>query len=212
MRVAIYGGTFDPVHDAHLAVASEAYRACALDRVLFVPASDPPHKRSGTGAGYEDRYRMVELACSGRPEFEASRLEAPPAGEGEGGYSYSILTIEKILERRPGGECFFLIGADAFAEIRTWRRWEDVIRLVEFIVVSRPGHTYHIPPGARVHRLEWLRLAVSSSDIRRRLHEREAVPELPPAVLAYILARGLYRDPERANGPGPDCNGLRCMR
>lgn len=212
MRVAIYGGTFDPIHDAHLAVASEAYRACSLDRVLFVPASDPPHKRAGTGAGYEDRYRMVELACAGRPQFEPSRLEAPPTGECGGRYSYSILTIEKFLERRPGDECYFLIGADAFAEIRTWRRWEDVIRLVEFIVVSRPGHTYDVPLGARVHRLEWLRLAVSSSDIRRRLHEGDAVSELPPAVLEYIHERGLYREPERGSGPGPDRAGLRCKR
>lgn len=79
-------------------------------------------------------------------------------------------------------------------------------------MVSRPGHTYDVPLGARVHRLEWLRLAVSSSDIRRRLHEGDAVSELPPAVLEYIHERGLYREPERGSGPGPDRAGLRCKR
>ena len=89
---------------------------------------------------------------------------------------------------------FFLIGADAFAEIQTWRRWPDVIRAVEFIVVSRPGHRYAVPEGARVYRLESVDLPVSSSEIRRRLACGDDRVEVPAAVLAYIRARGLYRD------------------
>ncbi len=217
MKIAIFGGTFDPVHSAHLALAREAARGCGLGRVLFVPASRPPHKSGATVAGYEDRYRMVELACEGEPSFEASRLE-----EGQE-RSYSIDTIERVragLGLRPcdpfgpladargsvlapnrdrkgadlaaGDELFFLIGADAFAEITTWRRWQDVVRAVRFIVAARPGHDYAVPPGAAVERLDTVALAVSSSSIRAKLAAGENPPELPPAVLAYIRERGLY--------------------
>jgi nicotinate-nucleotide adenylyltransferase len=187
LRRAIFGGTFDPVHDAHLAVAREAARVCALERVLFVPAAHPPHKAGATRAGYEDRYRMVELACAADPRFEPSRLEAGLF------QSYSIVTIEKVRAAMPASaELFFIIGADAFAEIRTWRRWQDVLRLVEFIVVSRPGHVYGEPPGARVHRLETLELSISSSTIRSKLAAGDSDVPVPARVLAYIRERGLY--------------------
>src|SRR4029079_1464111 len=137
MRTAIFGGTFDPIHRAHLLVAREAAEAFSLDRVLFIPAAHPPHK--ATGESYEHRYRMVELACAGEPKFEPSRLE-----EGQE-LSYSIHTIERV--QALGGDVFFVIGADAFAEIRSWHRWEDVIRAVDFIVVARPGHEFISPPG-----------------------------------------------------------------
>ncbi len=187
MRSAIYGGTFDPVHNAHLAVAREAARVCGLERVLFVPAAHPPHKAAGTRAGYEDRYRMVELACAADPRFEASRLEAGVS------QSYSIVTIEKMRAAATAdAELFFIIGADAFAEIRTWVRWRDVVRLVQFIVVSRPGHVYEVPKGARVRRLETLELEISSSTIRARLSAGDFNVPVPAAVLEYIHARGLY--------------------
>ncbi len=193
MRLAIFGGTFDPIHFAHLEVAREAARQFGLSRVLFVPAARPPHKSGATCAGYEDRYHMVALACQGEPLFEASRLEAGNQR------SYSIATIEKVkAELAPGEELFFLIGADAFAEIQTWHRWQDVIREVEFIVVTRPGHAYSVPPGARVHRLDSLALPVSSSGIRARLVAGECPPEVPPAVLAYIREKGLYRHASRS--------------
>ena len=188
MRLAIFGGTFDPIHMAHLTVAREAARQFQLDQVWFVPAERPPHKAGVTHAPYEDRYRMVELACQGESKFEASRLEQGSAG------SYSIDTIEKVRARlTPGDELFFLIGADAFAEIESWRRWRDVVRAVEFLVVSRPGHRYAVPQGARVHRLESVDLPVSSSEIRRRLAAGDDRVDVPAAVLAYIRERGLYR-------------------
>jgi len=188
LRLALFGGTFDPIHLAHLAVAREAARRFGLERVLFVPAARPPHKAGATHASYEDRYRMVELACTGESGLEASRLEAGTER------SYSIYTIEKVRAGlSPEDELFFLIGADAFAEIRTWRRWEDVIRAVEFIVVSRPGHEYEAPAGARTRRLETLELPVSSSEIRRKLALGEAPAEVPEAVLRYIREHGLYR-------------------
>ena len=182
MRTAIFGGTFDPIHNAHLVVAREAADAFSLDRVLFIPAANPPLKDAG--ASYEDRYRMVELACAADPRFIPSRLE-----EGKE-KSYSIYTIERV--KAADGEVFFIIGADAFAEIRSWHRWHEVVRTVEFIVVTRPGHHYTCPEGARLHRLETVALPVSSSEIRQALAHGEIPPELPEAVANYIFNRGLY--------------------
>ncbi|HOK45488.1 MAG TPA: nicotinate-nucleotide adenylyltransferase [Bryobacteraceae bacterium] len=188
MRLALFGGTFDPIHNAHLEVAREAARRFGLSRVLVVPAAQPPHKSGATAAGYEDRYAMASLACQDEPLFEVSRLEAGNQR------SYSIRTIEKLKAMlEPGDELYYLIGADAFAEIRSWHRWQDVIREVEFIVAARPGHDYSVPPGARVHRLDTLSLPVSSSGIRARLAAGESPPEVPPRVLEYIRERGLYQ-------------------
>ncbi|MGC8792358.1 MAG: nicotinate-nucleotide adenylyltransferase [Bryobacteraceae bacterium] len=193
MRIAIFGGTFDPVHTGHLQVAREAARHCSLDRVMFVPASHPPHKGGVAVAPYEDRVRMLELACEGEPLFEVSRLE-----EGEQ-VSYSVHTIEKVrATMAPGDELFFLIGADAFAELTTWYRWRDVIRLVTFIVASRPGHDYHVPEDARIIPLTTLALPVSSRELRGRLAAGEEPPEIPAKVLAYIRANHLYRGADPA--------------
>ncbi|HXM44453.1 MAG TPA: nicotinate-nucleotide adenylyltransferase [Bryobacteraceae bacterium] len=188
MRLAIFGGTFDPIHNAHLAVAREAAARFQLDRVWLVPAERPPHKQGVTHAPYADRFAMVELACRDEPKFEASRLEQGTAS------SYSIDTIEKVRARLASGDTlFFVIGADAFAEIKSWRRWQDVVQAVKFIVVSRPGHRYDIPAAASVHRLETVDLPVSSSEIRRKLAAGDDCVEVPAAVLDYIRARGLYR-------------------
>jgi len=187
LRLALFGGTFDPIHNGHLAMAREAAGRCALDRVWIIPANRPPHKASATHAPYKDRLRMVEIACAAEPGFEASRLE-----EGEG-RSYSIDTIEKVRATlKPEDELHFLIGADAFAEIETWHRWQDVVREVSFIVVSRPGKQYAIPAGARVERIDGLALPASSSEIRRRLAAGDWNVDVPAEVLAYIRSRGLY--------------------
>ncbi len=188
MKLAIFGGTFDPIHSGHLTIAREAVRVFGLERVLFVPAARPPHKSRGTCAGYEDRYSMVRLAVKGEPPFEASRLEAGQVK------SYSVATIQRVkAQLGPDDRLFVLIGADAFAEVRSWYRWQEVVREAEFIVVARPGGEYETPPGARVQRLDTLALDVSSSEIRARLAAGETPPELPPAVAAYIREHGLYR-------------------
>jgi len=185
MRLALFGGTFDPIHNAHLTVAREAAGQFGLDQVWFIPAAHPPHKSVQAGAGYEDRFRMTELACRADGRFRASRLE-------EGAEkSYSILTIEKV--RAMGEQPYFIIGADAFAEIASWYRWRELVGLTEFIVVTRPGHQYTAPEGARVQRLDTVALPVSSSEIRRRLGHGETPPELPPAVAEYIVEKGLYQ-------------------
>ncbi|MBI2689462.1 MAG: nicotinate (nicotinamide) nucleotide adenylyltransferase [Acidobacteria bacterium] len=187
MRLALFGGTFDPIHNAHIAVAREAADHFSLDRVLLIPNAIPPHKRRQTSASYPHRLAMVELAASADPRFTASRLEEGQAK------SYSILTIERVrTELGAEAQLFFLIGADAFSEIETWFRWRDVLEQVEFIVLSRPGYAYDVPNGARIHRLETLDLSISSTDLRRRLTAGEAPRELAPAVLAYIRANKLY--------------------
>jgi nicotinate-nucleotide adenylyltransferase len=187
MRIALFGGTFDPIHCAHLAVAREAGDGFRLDRVLFIPAAHPPHKQNGAHASYEDRVRMAELATAGDPRFSVSRLEQGA------GRSYSIDTIERV---RPtlgaDDQLFFIIGADAFAEIQTWRRWRDVAAAVCFLVVSRPNSRYEPPAEVRFERLDTLSLPVSSSEVRAALAAGRRPAELPESVLRYIEERGLY--------------------
>ena len=189
MKLAIFGGTFDPIHEAHLAIAREAADRFRLDRVLFIPAAHPPHKHGVTHAAYEHRVRMAELACRADARFEVSRLEEGTAR------SYSIDTIEKIRATlAPEDELCFVIGADAFAEIRSWHRWREVAHAVRFLVVSRPGHDYAVPPEARCDRIDSVDLPVSSSEIRRALAAGEQPRGLPPAVLDYARAHALYRN------------------
>jgi nicotinate-nucleotide adenylyltransferase len=185
--VCVFGGTFDPIHLAHLRIAEEAQKRYALDRILFVPAGNPPHKEAAGLTPYEDRYRMVEIACQPYPGFVASRLEASRRP------SYTIDTLRRVrkdLDR--SDRLFFLVGGDAFDELKTWKGWQELVQLTEFIVVSRPESEYRVPEGARVHRLDGLALPVSSSTIRARLAAGEATPELPAEVRAFIEKRGLY--------------------
>lgn len=184
-QTALFGGTFDPIHNAHLEIARAAAERFDLEKVLFIPAGNPPHKPEGAIAPYEDRVRMVELGCAGEPRFEVSRIEAGSAR------SYSILTIEK-LKARGAGPLSFLIGADAFAELRSWYRWQDMVASVEFIVVTRPGADWETPPGAIVHELPGLRLPISSSEIRAQLLRGAPGVPVPGAVLNYIREHGLY--------------------
>jgi nicotinate-nucleotide adenylyltransferase len=192
VKLGIFGGTFDPVHRGHLAVAAAAAGEFGLSRVLLIPSGSPPHKQTPVGAPYEDRYRMVELACAGDSRLQPSRLEAP---DGNRERHYSIETIERVRAgMAPGDELFFVLGADAFGEITLWRRWREVMRLVEFIVVSRPGaEAGQAPAEARMHWLGGVQVPVSSTEIREQLRRGDTVQDwLPSAVLGYIRERGLY--------------------
>lgn len=194
-RIAIFGGAFDPIHNAHLAVARAAAQRFSLDRVLFIPTYRPPHKDI-THAPYEDRVRMVELACAelnAHPasahatRFEVSRIEAGSER------SYSIDTIEKLRATLGArDELYFLIGADAFAELRTWHRWRDVVKLVCFVVISRPGYEYDAPPEAKVERLDEIQLITSSTRLRRELGEGASNLDVPAPVIEYIRTNHLY--------------------
>jgi len=187
VKLAIFGGTFDPIHAGHLALAREAVARFLLDRVLFVPAAHPPHKAAVTHAPFADRVRMAELACQDEPRFEVSRIEEGTVR------SYSIDTIEKLrASLAPADRLYFLIGADAFAEIRTWHRWRDVARGVRFLVVSRPGHRYQAPPGVEFDHIDDIEVPISSSGIRRALASGQSPAGLPPLVLNYAVSRHLY--------------------
>jgi nicotinate-nucleotide adenylyltransferase len=169
-------------------MAAAARHHLAIDRMLFVPAGNPPHKDVTGLAPFEDRFRMVEIACEGHPRFSASRIE-----EGSQ-HSYTVDTLRRFRKTLgPADRLFFLIGADAFDDLANWHSWQDVVAMTEFIVVSRPGAEYRIAEGARIHRLEGLELAISSSDIRDSIARRAPTPELPPRVRAYIDAHALYR-------------------
>ncbi|HYP05778.1 MAG TPA: nicotinate (nicotinamide) nucleotide adenylyltransferase [Bryobacteraceae bacterium] len=186
MKLGIFGGTFDPVHSAHIAIAETARDKFALDRVLVIPAANPPHK-AGATADYEHRYRMVELACAGKRALEPSRLEEGTER------SYSIHTIERVrAEVGSDWDLFFVIGADAFAEITSWHRWRDVVASVEFVVVTRPLAQFVVPEGSRVHMLEDLLLPVSSSELRATLAAGQRPEALPATVYDYILEHHLY--------------------
>src|SRR5579859_6374955 len=163
-QTALFGGTFDPVHNAHLDVARAAADAFQLDKVLFVPAGNPPLK-SGANAAYEDRIAMLNLAlqAAGDSRFEASRIEDPATHPGSP--SYSIHTVESLMKSGLP-RLSFIVGADAFADIEKWYRWHDLAGAVDFIVASRPGATSTVPPGAIVHDLPWLSSPVSSSAVR----------------------------------------------
>jgi nicotinate-nucleotide adenylyltransferase len=174
---ALFGGAFDPVHLGHLEIAEAARLQFGLERVIFVPSGNPPHKPMRTP--FEDRVAMLHQACRSCEISEIENTSEP---------TYTYNTLPHFPEPRA-----FLIGADAFAEIETWYRWRDVIRMTEFLVVSRPGHLYRIPEGARVRRLDSMSVPYSSSAIRAMLSRGERPDGLPEGVYDYIRSRGLYR-------------------
>jgi nicotinate-nucleotide adenylyltransferase len=186
-RICLFGGTFDPIHIAHLRMAEEAIRHFDLDRVVFIPAGNPPHKDAQTVTSYEDRLEMVKLACAGHNKFEVSESERGSER------SYTIHTLERFRRQLVRDDrLFFLIGADAFDELETWHRWQDVVGLTEFIVVSRPGAAYHVPADATVLRLDHVQLPIASTALRAKLAAREATPDIPESVRKFIDRRGLY--------------------
>jgi nicotinate-nucleotide adenylyltransferase len=199
MRLGVYGGTFDPIHDGHLAVARAARDAHRLDRLLLVPSARPPHK-SGADASDQDRLEMVRLACEGEIGLEASSIEVERRG-----VSYTIETLEELRRRFPESEFFFVMGGDSAAEFPTWRRAPDILRTARIVVVHRPGFVSRIDAGRFPAELRglveqtWRDEAVmepspaSSSEIRKALRERRSdVPYLDPRVVSYIESRRLY--------------------
>jgi nicotinate-nucleotide adenylyltransferase len=197
VKIALFGGTFDPVHNGHLAAAKAAADRFGLDRVLFIPSGRPPHKDRAPQAAYEDRYRMAELACQADPRFEASRLEDPKAlGDGK---SYSVDTIERVREDLAADdELYFLIGQDAFDELSIWHRLEDVVEKVEFIVASRPHSVSSLrregaAARARFSVLDGVAVPVSATAVRQLaaggIDLRGSVPD---PVADYIRQHELY--------------------
>jgi nicotinate-nucleotide adenylyltransferase len=214
MNIAIFGGTFDPIHAGHLAAARAAQRRLHLDRVLFIPTGTPPHKIHDHLTDYAHRYAMVSLVCAGDPRFVPSTVESPAV---DGSPRYSIDTVRKIRRKlRLHDRLFFLVGADAFLDLPYWKEFRRLLDLVEFIVVSRPGFAVdalrQVPPpdllparrlaqkagtirlrhGA-VHLLPGVDAPMASRDIRQAVRARKPITGLVPKLVEeYILKEGLY--------------------
>jgi nicotinate-nucleotide adenylyltransferase len=185
-RIGIFGGTFNPVHAGHVLLAEGALKKLSLDKLIWVPARVPPHKRLDEGAPAADRYRMVKLATAKNRAFTVSRVELDRPGP-----SYSIDTVIRLQRKYRKGEWYFLVGADAAAKLTSWRKIARLRSLVRFATVPRPGSRKK--PAAWVLRLPVKTREVSASDIRRRIREGRSVRGLvPEPVRAYIEKKGLY--------------------
>ncbi|MEI6499488.1 MAG: nicotinate-nucleotide adenylyltransferase [Armatimonadota bacterium] len=196
-RVAVLGGTFDPVHYGHLAAAELVADQYELDRVIFLPNRLPPHKPGHQISPPEDRYLMTVLATNSNPRFTVSRLELEREGP-----SYTLDTL-RSLRAELGPECavYFIIGADAVLEIATWHGAEAVLREGRFIAVHRPGYDLArlssvIGPAGMAHiePLALPELDISSTGLRERVAAGQSIRYLTPeAVVDYISRRGLYQ-------------------
>ncbi|HQY56797.1 MAG: nicotinate-nucleotide adenylyltransferase [Nitrospira sp.] len=221
MRLGLFGGSFNPIHRCHLSIAQSARQLLHLDRVLFIPTGDPPHKQPGTLATASHRHRMVQLAIQDTPEFALTDMEINRSGK-----SYSIDTIRALRqEYGPDVAFFFIIGLDAFLDLPSWKEADALLNNCHFVVISRPSTTFQamasIPlfqdvPNATLidlddarqdradvaitngQALTFLRLPpcdVSASEIRARLRTGVSLANLLPApVESYILREGLYRE------------------
>ena len=211
MSLGILGGTFNPVHLAHLRIAEEVREALGLESVLFVPAGDPPHKRAII-APFEQRLEMLEIATAPNPAFEVSDLEGRREGR-----SYTLHTLRELGARHPDRRLWFIIGSDAFELLEGWHRPEELFALASFAVVGRPGKAarpleallpatlardFEPTPlglehrsGQEIREVAVTPLAVSASDLRRRVARGASLRYLvPDAVIDYIQKHGLYRE------------------
>jgi nicotinate-nucleotide adenylyltransferase len=195
MKLGLFGGTFDPPHNGHIAAAEDAAAQFGLNRVFLIPVARPPLKEAGPSAGAEDRLGMLRAAAGHDPRFEVSDFEVR-----RGGVSYSIETVRHFREHYPDAELFLIVGADQWGQIGQWKDVRELVRLVTFVVVDRPGEANAAEPagipGVRWHRCEGRHLHIGSTDLRARLREGSPVDSLvPPAVAAYISERKLYANP-----------------
>ncbi len=215
-KFGILGGTFNPIHYGHLAAAEEIRDRLKLDRILFIPSSLPPHKQEEDIPSAVQRLEMVRLAIAGNPHFKVSDIEVK-----RGGKSYTIDTVEALRDAHPGTDFHFIAGLDSFLDIRTWHRWENLLSLCSFIVLSRPGYRF-----ADLTRITFMKRAdkelnalergeiteavvqagefriyletiplydISSTDIRRRVKQTRTIKyHLPDAVENYIIQNKLY--------------------
>jgi nicotinate-nucleotide adenylyltransferase len=184
-KIAIYGGTFDPVHHAHLILAREAVETLDLNKVILVPAAISPLKKAAPVASGEVRLAMLRAATKGEPEFEVDECELlrPPP-------SYTIDTVEEIHRRECDAEIYCLIGEDNVSQLPRWHRFAELEKMVRFVVLDRtgkqPSHSYQL-----IHR----RIDISATEIRRRVAQNESIRHLVPESVEEIIQREkLYRE------------------
>ncbi|MDD5168202.1 MAG: nicotinate-nucleotide adenylyltransferase [Syntrophales bacterium] len=214
MKWAVFGGTFDPVHLGHLRCAEEILELFHLDRVVFIPASRPPHKPDEEITPFYHRERMIKLAIEGNSSFSMSDVEDKREGK-----SYSVETVEYILDRRIENlELYFITGQDAFHDIRLWKSWDKILLMCNFVVMTRPGYEnkgldtiltpefaakfvyrpeedgFKGPTGHFIYFRTVTFLDIASSGIRQRVREGRSITYLTPEpVRRYIINKGLYQ-------------------
>lgn len=195
-RIGVMGGTFNPIHEGHLSMARHAMAQAGLDRVLFIPSGNPPHKRTGLALA-EDRYRMVCAAIHQQKGFEPSRIELDRTG-----VIYSVDTLELLHKAYPQAELFFIIGEDTLHELPTWHDPQRLYPLCTFLVIRRPGSKQafeavwkeRITQGAKLRGVDMPPMDISSTAIRQALSKGEKPQGLPQGVEAYLMLKGLYGD------------------
>lgn len=191
-RIGVMGGTFDPIHHGHLVAASEVAQWFELDEVVFVPTGRPWQKEEVSPS--EHRYLMTVIATASNPRFTVSRVDIDRSGP-----TYTIDTLRDLKALRPDAELFFITGADAIAQILSWRDHDELWDLAHFVAVSRPGHVLNTDglPSDDVSQLEIPALAISSTDCRDRVRRGHPVWYLvPDGVVQYIAKHHLYRSKE----------------
>jgi nicotinate-nucleotide adenylyltransferase len=193
-RLGVMGGTFDPIHHGHLVAASEVASRYALDEVVFVPTGESWQKSSKKVSSAEDRYLMTVIATASNPRFSVSRVDID-----RGGPTYTVDTLRDLREERGDDvDLFFITGADALAQILTWRDVQSLFDLAHFVGCTRPGVELHSPaiaelPPERITLMEVPALAISSTGCRERVTARQPIWYLvPDGIVQYIAKRGLY--------------------
>jgi nicotinate-nucleotide adenylyltransferase len=213
MKIGILGGTFNPIHLAHLRIAEEVQRVCELDRVLFIPAAEPPHKDVAGEISFSHRLAMVEAAIRDYPDFQASDLELQRSGK-----SFSVDTLEILCQQDPEGERYFIIGLDSYRDIASWKDYARIFSLSHLVVITRPGVLVNEPLGPLPVAIrddfcydkctekiqhksgnylifsQETNLDISSTQIRKMLANRQQIRHLVPLVVAdYIEEHSLYQ-------------------
>lgn len=191
LRLGVMGGTFDPIHHGHLVAASEVASVFDLDEVVFVPTGEPWHKSANEVSPAEHRYLMTVIATASNPRFTVSRVDIDRPGP-----TYTIDTLRDLRASRPDAELFFITGADAMAQILSWKDIQELWSLAHFVGVTRPGHVLENMGRDDVSLLEVPAMAISSTDCRQRVADGEPVWYLvPDGVVQYIAKHRLY-EPE----------------
>lgn len=198
MKLGIFGGTFNPLHNGHLKIAEEAEKQFSLDRIFFVPTCLPPHKVEPVLASAEQRLEMVQLILKGHPKWTCSELEIR-----RGGASYTIDTLNSFRKENPQANLFLILGADNLLTFNRWREATSVASMASILVYGRPG--FPLPENSSelceqfdieldYHVIQGAEMKMSSSEIRNSIQNKKNVSGLvPPAVLTYIKEHGLYQ-------------------
>ena len=196
MRLGIFGGAFDPVHNGHLLLAEQCREQCRLDAVWFVPTKIPPHKDAGSLSPDADRVEMLKLATAGRPEFVVSEIELK-----RDDVSWTVDTLRQLCDERPDDEFFLLIGADSLRDFSTWKEPESIAELASVIAVNRGEAsldelTADLDPclASKVQLVTMPGISISATDLRRRVSGGKSIRyQVPRAVEEFIQSRGLFR-------------------